>query len=379
MTLTLEPDYRRLILESVPMLDVRAPVEFEQGAMPGAANLPLLTDEERHEVGLCHRQEGPDAAVALGHRIVQGPVRETRLEGWLQWRREHPDGVLYCFRGGLRSQTVQAWMHEAGVDLPRVAGGYKALRRFLLQSLETLSAELPLWLLGGPTGAGKTRLIAARPEAVDLEGLAHHRGSAFGRRPGGQPCQADFENRLAMALLQAQARLARDPRPLLLEDESKLIGHRLIPPVLFARMTRAPRILIEEPLASRVAVTLEDYVLAPLAEYDRLLGPDAAFDALGAALLEALDRIRNRLGGLRHTQLRQQLETALAAHRRTGSGATHRDWIERLLVEYYDPMYAHARQRRAADAPVLFTGSREEVIAFLNDRPALPRAVAGGG
>ncbi|AHE98021.1 tRNA 2-selenouridine(34) synthase MnmH [Thioalkalivibrio paradoxus] len=365
-------DYARIFLQGVPLLDVRSPGEFRQGAFPSSQNLPLLDDDERHQVGLCYKQRGEQAAIELGLRLVSGKERKRRIEGWLDWRTRNPEGQVYCFRGGLRSATVQRWLAEAGQPLPRIGGGYKAMRRFLLESLARTLPGIPLWTLAGRTGCGKTRVIGALEQAIDLEGHARHRGSAFGRRPGGQPAQIDFENAIAIELLRQRARQAAEGvRPVVLEDESKLIGHRLIPPPLFARMQTAPRVLIEEPLDSRIQVTLEDYILGPLGEYSRFYGPEYALDRLGAELLAALDRIRNRLGGQRHSTLSRALNHALAEHRRSGSVEAHRDWIDCLFREYYDPQYEHASRRRSAATPI-FVGSRSEVVGFLREHTAPP-------
>ena len=376
MTQPLTSDYLELFLRNVPLLDVRAPVEFAQGAFPNADNLPLLTDTERHEVGLRYNQEGQPAAIELGHALVGGRIREARLQSWLRWCERHPDGQLYCFRGGMRSGTVQEWLAEAGRPIPRIRGGYKAMRRFLLDSLEQTSAALPLLLLSGRSGTGKTRVIEAIDHAVDLEGLARHRGSAFGRRPGGQPTQPDFENRLAIALLRLHAlQETGGRRPVVVEDESKLVGHRLVPPSLYLRMKASPRVFIEEPLENRVQVTLEDYVSGPLAEYVRFHGEAEALDRLGAELLASLDRIRNRLGDARHHELRQALQSALDEQARSGVVEGHRGWIRTLLAEYYDPLYDHALKRQGDTGTPLFVGSRADVTAFLRDavrRPVEP-------
>ncbi len=356
-------DYLRLFLDDVPLLDVRAPVEFDKGAFPTASNLALINDDERHRIGICYKQHGQQAAIDLGNQLVSGAERERRMQDWRDWWQANPNGYLYCFRGGLRSQTTQAWLHEAGIDAPLVTGGYKAMRTFLLESLEACIATLPFEILCGRTGCAKTRVIEAQPNAVDLEGLAHHRGSAFGRRPGGQPSQIDFENALAIALLKMRE---SGQRPVLLEDESKLIGRCHLPFSLQDKIKSRPRIIINESLEARVQVTLEDYVVGPLAEYQQYYGSEEALHRLGEELLAAMDRIRRRLGGLRHQQLRQQLQEALAVQAINGDPELHREWIHALLADYYDPMYDYMLSQREGE--VLFEGSRDEVFAFLKAR-----------
>ena len=357
-------DLRQLFLNDVPMLDVRAPVEFSAGAFPASDNIPLLTDDERHQIGICYKQHGQQAAIALGQQLVSGAIRDTRIAAWSNWVARHPHGVLYCFRGGLRSQTVQQWLAEAGVEIPLVSGGYKAMRRFLLEESERLIRDLPLVIVCGRTGTGKTRVIEALPNSIDLEGLAHHRGSAFGRRPGGQPSQIDFENRLAVALLKQSV---PGYTQIVLEDESRLIGRCHLPTSLQERIKDGARILIDEDLDSRVNVTLEDYVLAPLAEYQQHFGVTSALSQLGDELLAALDRIQRRLGGVRHRELRELLVQALQQQADHGDSAGHRRWIEPLLRDYYDPMYDYMLQQR--HGPVLFQGSRAEVQHWLTRNP----------
>ncbi len=353
-------DYASLFLADTPFLDVRAPVEFENGAFPYATNLPLLDNDERHRIGICYKQRGQQAAIDLGNQLVSGSLRRQRIKAWMDWHAAHPNGVLYCFRGGLRSRTVQQWLAAEGVELPLVAGGYKALRRFLFEYFEQHIQSTPLTVLCGRTGCGKTRVIEALPNAIDLEGLAHHRGSAFGRRPGGQPAQVDFENRLAIELLRHNhAQRGR----LVLEDESKLIGRCLVPLPLQARLRAGERVIIEEDLDSRVQVTLEDYVVGPLAEYSRYYGEEQAFELLADELVDALGRIHRRLGGDRYQQLLDAMQTALQQQRQHGDARLHDNWIRPLLRDYYDPMYDYMLTRR--EGTVLFSGTREQVLAFL--------------
>lgn len=367
-------DYASVFRQSVPLLDVRAPVEYAQGAFPLATNYPLLNDQERHAVGLCYKEQGQDAAITLGHTLVSGTLRQQRLEQWIRWCTTHPTGMIYCFRGGLRSRTVQQWLAEAGHIRPIIRGGYKAMRRYLTHCLETLPTQTAWILLSGRTGTGKTRVIEALEHSLDLEGYAQHRGSAFGRRPEGQPSQIDFEHRIAIRLLQLQTQepgaLVPDLRPIVVEDESKLIGQRLVPPVLLQAIKQAPRVVIEEPLDQRVEVILEDYILNPLLFWQRQeQATERAFDELAAHLLGALDRIRNRLGGARHVALREQLQHAIMLHQQQGDAQAHRAWIEALLVHYYDPQYDYARSRQTDTTPTLFRGPRDAVLEFLQSSP----------
>ncbi|MEX2130179.1 MAG: tRNA 2-selenouridine(34) synthase MnmH, partial [Pseudohongiellaceae bacterium] len=152
-----EADFARLFLEDIPLLDVRAPVEFRHGAFPCATNIPLLEDDEREQVGKVYKQAGRDAALALGHRLVSGSTKDQRLANWSDFYHRHPNAALYCFRGGQRSKIAQQWLAEAGISIPRVAGGYKSMRRFLINSIAFPVANTPLLILGGKTGSGKTR------------------------------------------------------------------------------------------------------------------------------------------------------------------------------------------------------------------------------
>ena len=140
-------DYRQLFLQDAPMMDMRAPAEFHHGAFPSALSLPLMTDEERAQVGICYKQQGQQAAIELGHQLVAGQTREQRMAQWREFAQANPTGYLYCFRGGLRSQTVQQWLHEAGIDYPLVMGGYKAMRRFLMDELAASVARADLVLI----------------------------------------------------------------------------------------------------------------------------------------------------------------------------------------------------------------------------------------
>lgn len=354
-------DYARLFLEDVPLLDVRAPVEFAEGAFPQAENLPLLTDEERHRIGIRYKEEGQEAAIELGYRLVSDEEKSRRIALWADWARRHPDGVLYCFRGGLRSRLTQQMLaEEAGIVVPRVSGGYKALRRFLLNTLVERSASQPLVVLGGRTGAGKTDLLRMIDNSIDLEGIAHHRGSAFGRHATPQPSQINIDNAIAIRLL----RFAGNT-PVLVEDEGRAIGSREVPQVLHAAMQTSPLVLLEESLERRVAQSFKDYVLDGLAEFRRLHGEEEGFALYAEHVRASLARIQRRLGGLRHRQLTDLLEEALTAFR-AGDDAGMREFVRRLLVEYYDPMYDYQISKKLDR--VIFRGDREAVLGWWKTR-----------
>lgn len=360
-------DYATLFLRDTPMFDTRAPLEYQKGSFPNTASLPLMTDAERARVGTCYKRDGQQAAIELGHQLVSGATREARLQQWLDFARTHPEGYLFCWRGGLRSQTVQQWLHDAGVDYPRVLGGYKAMRRFLIDTTERVLASTPLVVLAGRTGCGKTDLLDGLPGSVDLEGLARHRGSSFGRRPGGQPSQIDFENRLAIALLRLDH--AHPGRPLLLEDESLLIGRCALPHTLRTRMSAAPRVLVEQDLEARVEHSYRHYILDKLGEWRTALGPGEGFAAYAADLQEALGRLHRRLGGARYQQLEKTLQQALERQLTDdpAAGELHRQWIRVLLRDYYDPMYDYQLSQKAD--LIVFRGPPAAVQDYLRALP----------
>ncbi len=353
-------DFQRLFLEDIPLLDLRAPVEFTKGAFPGSHNAPLMNDEERAKVGTCYKRQGHDAAVTLGHQLVSGDTRDKRTAKWIEFTQQNPEGYLYCFRGGERSHTVQTWLKEEGINYPLITGGYKAMRTWLLEYLEQAIEECRFVILGGTTGTGKTRLLTRFADHIDLEGLANHRGSSFGRRVGGQPTQIDFENKLAIDLLKKRH---AGSQTLLLEDESKLIGRCALPLSLKAKMDTAPILLLEESLDTRVQITFEEYIEQNLKDNVARHGEKEGFEIFSEELLASLDRIRKRLGGARHQELRGIMESALHLqhqHQQNPDAvAVHKQWIHSLLDEYYDPMYQYQLEQK--HGRIVARGCQEEL------------------
>ncbi|PKM23401.1 MAG: tRNA 2-selenouridine(34) synthase MnmH [Gammaproteobacteria bacterium HGW-Gammaproteobacteria-13] len=357
-------NYRDIFLNDLPMMDARAPVEFSKGAFPGVLNLPLMDDSERQRVGTCYKQHGQDAAIALGHQLVSGQVKAERVAAWAAFAKANPHGYLYCFRGGLRSQITQQWLAEAGIDYPRVIGGYKAMRSFLLETTQQAVAECDFVILGGLTGTGKTDVLVQLNNSLDLEGHANHRGSSFGKRASGQPAQIDFENRLAIDLLKQRA---RGTEQFVLEDEGRMVGSCTVPLELYQGMQQYPLVWLEDAFEDRVERILRDYVVNLCGEFIALHGEEEGFRLYAERLLQSLSNIQKRLGGERYQRLLAIMQTALD-EQRSGTVALHRDWIAGLLREYYDPMYAYQRESKAAR--IEFAGDQAAVIAYLTERKA---------
>lgn len=328
-----DPELTELFARQTPLIDVRAPIEFAEGAIPCSVNLPLMNDDERRQVGICYKQEGQAAAIKLGHELVSGQTKQLRIQAWLQFLNRHPEARVFCFRGGLRSQTSCQWITEAGVPATPLAGGYKRLRQFFLQQLQ--DAPLPaLFRLGGLTGSGKTTLLKQLPYAIDLEELASHRGSAFGER-GVQPPQISFENQLALQLL------AKHPF-FFVEDESYSIGKILLPQRFFRHLRQAPLVVLEATLEERIKNIYDDYVRTHDAEF----------------FLRSVQLLSGKLGGLRTKTLNDKIRQAFAR------GDGHEDWISILLTEYYDPIYLRDLEKQSA--LVMYRGNAQQITAWAN-------------
>ncbi|MGL5698036.1 MAG: tRNA 2-selenouridine(34) synthase MnmH [Kluyvera sp.] len=357
-------DYCAILRAETPIIDVRAPIEFAQGAMPAAVNLPLMTDDEREAVGICYKRQGPDAALALGHQLVAGETRQQRIYAWLDACRQAPQGYLCCARGGQRSHITQSWLKEHGVDYPLIVGGYKALRQAAIQATETLVRH-PIVLIGGCTGNGKTPLVRQQPQGIDLEGLAHHRGSSFGRTLNAQFSQATFENHLATVLLKG-AHQQENVR-WVLEDEGRMIGANHLPECLRERMAQAPIAVVEDPFELRLERLREEYFTRMHHDFTAAYGEEQGWEEYSAYLHHGLFAIRRRLGLQRFAELTATLDDALAEQQRSGSTEAHFAWLVPLLQEYYDPMYRYQLEKKADK--IVFRGTSQAVVHWLSTHP----------
>lgn len=354
---------RQIFIDNTPLIDVRAPVEFKQGHLPNAVNLPILNDAERALIGTVYKNEGNVAAVQLGHQLVAGNIKAERIKNWITFANENPKTNLYCFRGGQRSQITQKWLKEMGLDLPLIQGGYKSTRQFLIDEITRLTQKFNFIVLSGTTGAGKTDFLNKIKNicpVIDLEQLASHRGSAFGAKIEIQPVQVNFENQLSVNLLKLEFQYYNQ-LPLLVEDESRVIGKCIVPPNFFEKMRSSPVIWIDEPLENRVQNILNDYIL------NTPISTDNVSEALNtfAKYKKSLQAISKKLGGQRTNEIFQILQKSETEYLNNRELHTNKEWIEKLLVYYYDPLYLNSLAKR--NVSILFKGSHVECREFLNN------------
>jgi len=341
-------------------LDVRSEGEAATAAIPGFVNAPVLNNAERHEVGTVYKHEGQERAISLGHRLV-APHKNSRVVAWVASVRSSREqrAVVACWRGGLRSRTSAEWLAAAlGEDarVEVVRGGYKAMRALLLEELDPGKFTDNITVVAGPTGSGKTDLLrAAGSAALDLEAMAAHRGSAFGRVFGAtQPAQATFENRLFKELF--AKRLRAPGYPLVLEDERLPIGDVRVPKRVFEAITRAPVVVVDMSLEERTRRLALQYGV----EDSRTHGPERVRDSL----LRAVARISRRLGGLRAVKLSGLIEIGFA--RDPFRLESHLEWVNYLLVEHYDAYYRRSIER--LNRKVLFKGDIQECEQWLRNK-----------
>lgn len=355
-----------LFLSSRPkLIDVRSPREFSQGSIADSVNLPLLTDEERHLIGIEYKTKGQQAALDLGHRLVSGDIKRERISRWNSAVQDQGHCALFCARGGLRSQISQDWLSTTN-PIPRIEGGYKAIRNVLLHEIESALSVLKSLVVTGTTGSGKTHFLFRFGDdpairSIDLERIAKHRGSAFGDVYGVQPTQASFENSLGISLL--ECRFHFPDSLLLLEDESSTIGRVTLPRPFFQKLLALPMVEIVLPLEQRVSNIIQDYF-----EGTRELLPDVEGashqEKLENYFLRSLTKMRKKLGGARFEALRAKIAAGFQDQGAACSFEPHRVWIRELLQDYYDKYYLNHIERHRDR--IRFSGPPDEVADWVS-------------
>lgn len=320
--------------EVFSLLDVRSPGEFEIGHIPGASNLPLFTDEQRSQVGTLYKQVSTDVALKRGLEFAGEQMR------WYVEEAERlcpgKKAAIHCWRGGQRSRSM-AWLLElAGMEVAVLEGGYKAYRRFQRTYYERFPSHLII--LGGPTGSGKTEILhqlkAMGEQIVDLEGIACHKGSAFGAfgQPA-QPKQQQFENNLFDSY-----RTLNHRQRIWVENESRSIGCNGIPDGFWNQMEAGTFFQLEPPLDERVKRLVSEY---------GQVDPDA--------LKETFYQIQKRLGG-------QHVKRAIEA---IDAGAL--DIAAKVALSYYDKAYCRSTERMPFSGRFHLKGSTQDVHQVANE------------
>ena len=357
-------DFSKLLLGEAALLDVRSEGEFQAGQIPCSNNVPILNDSERKEVGIRYKQEGSEAAITLGNQLVSGSIKEERLREWIDFAEKSDCAGLLCWRGGMRSETAQDWISKAGVALPRVRGGYKALRNFLLKQIAEISTSEDFTIIAGRTGSGKTQFLsklAADGRAVlDLESLAAHKGSAFGGLFAVQPAPATFENYLSVELMKLRNFA---PETIFVEDESRLIGVLSLPIELHQAKRKAKMIVLETSLSKRIENILNDYVKELFNKLCRSNTADP-HQELALLLSGCVKKIRKRLGDERAKTIQQKIIEAARQQRLNSDFSSHAEWIEPILNWYYDPQYDFQLQKNSGR--IVFRGNWGEICSWLN-------------
>jgi tRNA 2-selenouridine synthase len=351
-------NFQQLFQSNTPLMDVRAPVEYSRGSFPGVLNVPLMTDIERHQVGRSFKQNGQLSAIELGHQLVSGKIKNQRIIDWLDFINQNPSGALYCFRGGLRSEIVQQWILDySGITYPRVKGGYKAMRSYLIEESNRITNSKNFIVMGGKTGCGKTLLINKFHNNIDLEGLANHRGSAFGNNISSQPTQINFENSLAIELIHKQKNSF-----LLIEDEGNNIGTIYLPDCLKNRSLRSNIVVLTANLEERVKLSLKTYVTDMLDNYCSVDNKNG-FENYANYWKNSLFKIQKRLGEVRYKELLKILNNAIQKHQNSNDLSEYVPLIELLLVDYYDPMYNYQINKKKHR--IIFQGDSKAVFEYL--------------
>ncbi|GBG05699.1 tRNA 2-selenouridine synthase [Paenibacillus agaridevorans] len=322
--------------KTVVTIDARSPSEFAEATIPGSLNIPLFDDAERAEVGTTYKQVSVQAAMDRGLELVS-----AKLPDFIKQFREIPgQKVVFCWRGGMRSKTTATVLSLMGIRVHRLTGGFRAYRKWVVETLENMElAASPIVLLGN-TGTGKTAILRQLAEegypVLDLEKMAGHRGSIFGHVGMASHNQKTFESLLVADLLQ----LEQSPY-VLIEGESKRIGKAVIPDFIVRKKEQGEQLLIRLPIEERVRHIVEDY--RPLEHKQELI--------------QGFQRIRRHI----HTPVAKEIAACLEADQYEAA-------VRLLLEHYYDPRYEHAMSQYSGPTTIIEADTVAEAARLVKER-----------
>ncbi|EOD01242.1 tRNA 2-selenouridine(34) synthase MnmH [Caldisalinibacter kiritimatiensis] len=302
---------------NVEFIDVRSEKEFCADTIPGAINLPILNDREREKIGYLYKQVDKEKAKEKGIEyassklsVIYKKVREIK--------EKNKDIALFCYRGGMRSNSVASVLNTMGIDVYLIEGGYKAYRKYVVENLDYHINRLNFIVLHGYTGVGKTkilRILKNRNEPIiDLELLAKNKGSVFGNIGYNDSCvtQKNFETKLFWALMNIKTNYV------FIESESKRIGKILLPEKLYNKMEKGTHVLLKTTLENRIQNISDDYL------------NDNIFKEK-STIIKAINKLRKRLSNKLVDELIKKIKDD-----------EYNYVIEKLMLHYYDPLYKYS-------------------------------------
>jgi tRNA 2-selenouridine synthase len=313
--------------DHTPVIDVRSPSEFRTGHIPGAINIPLFDDRERETVGISYKKEGRQKAILKGLQLT-GPSMFLKLQEGIKHAKDSKL-LVHCWRGGMRSEAM-AWLFSLGdIETQILDGGYKSYRHLVLEKLAEKNKYL---ILGGLTGSGKTEILkylkGTGQQVIDLEGIACHKGSAFGSLgQENQPTSEHFAN-----LLYEELKKEDKEKVIWLEDESKNIGTVFMPDSFFNNLREAPVIALIMDINTRMPRLIKEYSAYPKED-----------------LISSIRRISKRLGGDSTTEAVKEVEDG-----------NFRRAIE-ITLGYYDKTYIFGLKKRAGDMVTYIETGTDEI------------------
>ncbi|TDX53152.1 tRNA 2-selenouridine(34) synthase MnmH [Orenia marismortui] len=313
--------------DSIAYIDVRTPKEFAESTIPDAINIPIFTNQEHSKIGTIYTQKSPAEARLLAVDLVS-PKIPSFIRKIKNLTKEYEDVVIFCARGGMRSESIAVFCKLAGLKVYKLTGGYKSYRHFILDELENYKLQSRLVVLHGFTGVGKTELLyrleAAGIPIIDLEGLANHRGSAFGSMGLGQPTNPKMFDSLLWEKLQE----LEGKSIIAIEAESKRVGISVVPEFLLEAIANGVHILIQRSLSSRVKLIIDEYKGSYEEDYQSLI--DQAVESI-SAIQKHIIKKTGKKNYERLINLCQDGELEKV--------------VSFILKNYYDPLYQYSQDK----------------------------------